>query len=68
MNPMKPMNSMSRLLCLMVVLLAGCATGAPQASGAYRALNPGRWQPALEDLQGVRAPPSPAFKTPGGRP
>lgn len=68
---MNPINPLNRLLCLIVVLLAGCASDAPQASGAYRALNPGRWQPTPEDLRGVRAPLlpfSPALKAPEVRP
>lgn len=52
------------LLLLLMALLAGCAANPPQASGAYRALNPGRWQPTPDDLHGVRALPSSARHAP----
>ena len=45
---------MARLLTLLFVPLAlgGCATNASlaEASGPYRALNVGRWQPTADDL------------------
>lgn len=49
-----------RVLALLAPLvLAGCASQPPQASGPYRALNPGRWQPTPDDLQVISvAPPA----------
>lgn len=44
---------MKRLACVLLLALSACAgqTGAPEPSGPYRALNPGRWTPAAGDLQ-----------------
>lgn len=43
--------------------LGACATNkgkAPEAAGAYRPLNVGRWQPTRDDLRGPRAPLPPS--------
>lgn len=60
---------MIRLLSLVFLVLAGCVSKPPEASGSYRALNPGRWQPTADDLYGVRttqpfAQPTPAEARP----
>lgn len=55
-------GTLALALGLTLSLLA-CATNkgkAPEAAGAYRPLNAGRWQPTRDDLRGPRAllPPS----------
>lgn len=44
---------MKRLACALLLALSACAgqPEAPEPSGPYRALNPGRWTPAAGDLQ-----------------
>ena len=46
--------TMPRLISLiaLALALAGCAVRPPEASGAFRVLNPGRWQPVSTDLHG----------------
>lgn len=46
----------------LTLLLAACADHPPlaEASGPYRPLNPTRWTPAPDDLEGPRAPLPPA--------
>jgi hypothetical protein len=62
---------MTRLLLvpLVALTLAGCAAKPPEASGSYRALNPGRWHATAEDLYGIRTPlPSTKSNTSEARP
>lgn len=55
---------MMRFLALApALLLAACASNQakpPDAKGAYRVLNAGRWQPTKDDLRGPRAPLPPS--------
>jgi hypothetical protein len=59
---------MTRFVTLAAALALGlplgaCATTkgkAPEATGAYRPLNAGRWRPTRDDLRGPRAPLPPS--------
>lgn len=51
------------VLLLPLLAVAACAGDHPplsEASGPYRALNPGRWTPTPDDLRGPRSPLPPS--------
>lgn len=48
---------------IVTLLLAACTSNRarpPEAVGAWRPLNAGRWQPTRDDLRGPRQPLAPA--------
>jgi hypothetical protein len=52
------------ILLLPLLAVAACADGHPplaEASGPYRALNPGKWTPTPDDLRGPRLPLPPSL-------
>lgn len=44
----------SPAVVLACLALAGCAVYPPEASGPYRGLNPGKWQPTPDNLRDDR--------------